>query len=285
MGDGFRRTPTSTSLPRPRRLPLAPRLFDQLVIWTDATWGPAIHSRSRRPWQRGAGPRPTSTTSGQFGSAGRLRSYTIWTGWRSTRRSDAELPWREQHAQRPRPGIGHRWLAYFESAITPAAIGDCLAATGALERLMDSDASVMEGNDIEDLGGGSFRTAASVRRYSKLASIRDGPHRPGRRAAVLLRPGPSTCPSERQGFGAAGRHPVQWHPPRRPHRGHTSPFMAAVPAAAQYPGASPVICLYREPGRNVDNAQVSKLDRIRRHVRFLLTATEGRIKAETRLVQ
>jgi hypothetical protein len=33
---------------------------------------------------------------------------------------------------------------------------------------MDSDASVMEGNDIEDLGGGSFRTVAAVERYSLL---------------------------------------------------------------------------------------------------------------------
>ena len=33
---------------------------------------------------------------------------------------------------------------------------------------MDSDASVMEGNDIEALGGGSFRTVGAVRRYSRL---------------------------------------------------------------------------------------------------------------------
>ncbi len=32
----------------------------------------------------------------------------------------------------------------------------------------DSDASVLEGNDIEDLGGGSFRTVAAVERYSLL---------------------------------------------------------------------------------------------------------------------
>ena len=33
---------------------------------------------------------------------------------------------------------------------------------------MDSDASVMEGNDIEDLGGGTFRTTDAVSRYSLL---------------------------------------------------------------------------------------------------------------------
>ena len=32
----------------------------------------------------------------------------------------------------------------------------------------DSDASVMEGNDIEALGGGMFRTVAAVERFSLL---------------------------------------------------------------------------------------------------------------------
>ena len=33
---------------------------------------------------------------------------------------------------------------------------------------MDSDASVMEGNDIDDLGGGAFKTKGAVSRYSLL---------------------------------------------------------------------------------------------------------------------
>ena len=33
---------------------------------------------------------------------------------------------------------------------------------------MDSDGSVMEGNDIEDLGGGAFRTNRSTEKYSRL---------------------------------------------------------------------------------------------------------------------
>lgn len=33
---------------------------------------------------------------------------------------------------------------------------------------MDSDASVMEGNDIEDLGNGSFQTVDATRHYSRL---------------------------------------------------------------------------------------------------------------------
>ena len=52
---------------------------------------------------------------------------------------------------------------------------------------MDSDASVMEGNDIEDLGGGSFRTVDAVRRYSRLDQYAMGLIPAGRGARVLLR--------------------------------------------------------------------------------------------------
>ena len=56
--------------------------------------------------------------------------------------------------------VGHRWLAYFDfrdhnRQQSDALLGRQLAHWSFF---MDSDASVMEGNDIEDLGGGSFRT-------------------------------------------------------------------------------------------------------------------------------
>ena len=44
----------------------------------------------------------------------------------------------------------------------------------------------MEGNDIEDLGGGSFRTVGAVQRYSLLDQYAMGLVGPNRRAAVLL---------------------------------------------------------------------------------------------------
>ena len=52
---------------------------------------------------------------------------------------------------------------------------------------MDSDASVMEGNDIEDLGGGSFRTVAAVQRYSLLDQYAMGLVSRVAGAGVLLR--------------------------------------------------------------------------------------------------
>ena len=65
---------------------------------------------------------------------------------------------------------GHRWLAYLNfrdhtGQQSEELLGRDLAHWSFF---MDSDASVMEGNDIEDLGGGSFRTVGAVRRYSRL---------------------------------------------------------------------------------------------------------------------
>ena len=64
---------------------------------------------------------------------------------------------------------GHRWLAF------PRAIIEGKSSTELLGRqlahwsfFMDSDASVMEGNDIRDNGDGTFTTIAAVEKYSKL---------------------------------------------------------------------------------------------------------------------
>jgi len=64
---------------------------------------------------------------------------------------------------------GHRWLAF------PRAVIEGKSSTELLGRdlahwsfFMDSDASVMEGNDIRDNGNGTFTTVAAVEKYSKL---------------------------------------------------------------------------------------------------------------------
>jgi hypothetical protein len=64
---------------------------------------------------------------------------------------------------------GHRWLAFLEfrdgGANSQALLGRDEAHWSFF---FDSDASVMEGNDIEDQGGGVFRTVGTVSRYSAL---------------------------------------------------------------------------------------------------------------------
>ncbi len=65
---------------------------------------------------------------------------------------------------------GHRWLArlLFRDAnrtTSEALLGRQRAHWSFFH---DSDGSVMEGNEIEDLGGGRFRTLATTERYSRL---------------------------------------------------------------------------------------------------------------------
>jgi hypothetical protein len=66
--------------------------------------------------------------------------------------------------------FGHRWLAFarFRDAADPSS-GELLGRQAAhWNFFLDSDGSVMEGNDIEDLGNGRFRTVGAVRGYSPL---------------------------------------------------------------------------------------------------------------------
>ena len=65
---------------------------------------------------------------------------------------------------------GHRWLAFLKFRDHNGQVSEELLGRDQAHWsfFMDSDASVMEGNDIEDLGGGAFRTAATVQRYSRL---------------------------------------------------------------------------------------------------------------------
>jgi hypothetical protein len=66
--------------------------------------------------------------------------------------------------------FGHRWLAFFTYRDAIGRTGrDLLGRDNShWSFFFDSDASVMEGNDIEDLGNGQFRTVAATNRYSML---------------------------------------------------------------------------------------------------------------------
>ena len=64
---------------------------------------------------------------------------------------------------------GHRWLSFLEFRDGAANSSELLGRDEAhWSFFFDSDASHMEGNDIEDQGGGVFRTVGAVQRYSPL---------------------------------------------------------------------------------------------------------------------
>ena len=148
-------------------------LFDQLVVWTDEVMTPedafAFESNVANSIT-GIGVE-IFDFSRTFNSAGRLSSLV---------QMDALSKYPEDPAARflgenstlsvMGQEVGHRWLAYLRFSDHNRQPSEALLGrdSGHWSFFFDSDASVMEGNRIQDLGGGSFRTVAAVEKYSLL---------------------------------------------------------------------------------------------------------------------
>ena len=113
----------------------------------------------------------TFTQASDYGSAGRLQSMCNMDALSKY----PDDPRQKFHGQNSTLGligheVGHRWLAFLNfrdetSQSSQALLGRDHAHWGFF---FDSDASVLEGNDIADHGGGSFSTRAAGERYSLL---------------------------------------------------------------------------------------------------------------------
>ena len=163
------------------------------------------------------------------------------------RRPDQQVPRREQHAQRLGQEVGHRWLAYVNFRDrTGTSSGALLGRDDAhWSFFFDSDASVMEGNDIEDLGGGQFRTTDAVKRYSRLDQYMMGLDPAGQRADVLLRGEPEL--DQRPQRRAADRRVVHRHAPRRADRRRHRRQRPAQPRTERHlQGPPPGLHLHRQ---------------------------------------
>ena len=150
-----------------------PDSYDQLVTWTDTrvVSGDTFAFESTVKNEIGGIGANIFDSAQDFGSAGRLRSVVLMdalTKYPSspTQRflgEDSTLSLLGQES-------GHRWLAFLRFRDADGSRSDELLGReqSHWSFFFDSDASFMEGNDIEDLGGGSFRTVATVSRYSLL---------------------------------------------------------------------------------------------------------------------
>jgi hypothetical protein len=270
-----------------------PDSYDQLVIWTDTTVvsGDSFAFESTVANEiQGIGV-DIYDLSRQFGSAGRLRSFTMMDRLAKypddpTTRFLGENNTLSVLGQE----VGHRWLAYFHfidhtGQQSEELLGRDLAHWSFF---MDTDASVMEGNDIEDLGGGSFRTADAVRRYSRLDQYAMGLLAPSDVPPFFYVQSPVNM-SQQKAKDSAPQTGVTFNGTRRDVLigDVISVHGTRVPAAAQSPRVHRQAFLYIvAAGRAVDSGQVAKVDRIRQQWEaFFLQATGGRMRAETRLAQ
>ena len=264
--------------------------FDQLVIWTDTplVQDSFAYETTVANEIRGIGL-DLFDLSRDFGSGGRLRSLAIM---------DALTKYPDEAGQRflgenttlsvLGQEVGHRWLAFMEFRDHRGERSDLLLGRGVAHWsfFLDSDASVMEGNDIEDLGGGSFRTTAAVERYSRLDQYAMGLLAESEVPTFFYVENPTNVvpvkepdsgPDVGVTFNGTRRDVliqdiVAVNGRREPSaadsaRGHRQAFVYVV-----------------SRDRTPDSAQIAKLDRIRREWEaFFSAATSGRMRAITAL--
>jgi hypothetical protein len=229
--------------------------------------------------------------SREFGSGGRLSSYTLMDRL-SKYPDDPTTKFLGENNTLSVLGqeVGHRWLAYLNFRDHQGQQSEELLGrdTAHWSFFMDSDASVMEGNDIEALGGGSFRTIGAVRRYSRLDQYAMGLVSPADVPPFFYVQNPTNL-SQTKDKESAPQVGVTFNGTRRDVL--IDDIVAIhgrrVPSAAESPRVHRQAFVYIvSAGRPVDSGQVAKIDRIRRQWEdFFGQATEGRMRADTRLSQ
>jgi hypothetical protein len=181
---------------------------------------------------------------------------------------------------------GHRWgafLRFHDAGGRPSTL--LLGRDEAhWSFFFDSDASVMEGNDIEDLGGGGFRTVAAVQRYGPLDLYAMGLLEESEVPPVFFVDNPAGTSETRESDPRIG---VSFTGTRREVR--IEDIVAAMgsrqPPARQSPRRHTQAFVYVVGrGRTASPAALEKLERIRAAwERFFAAATEGRMTADTTL--
>jgi hypothetical protein len=263
-------------------------LYDQLVLWSDA---PVItdafaYETTIANEVRGIGLDIFDLAS-DFGSGGRLRSLVVmdWLGKYPPTPTQKFLGENNTLSLLGQES-GHRWLAFMEMLDHNRQRSDALLGRDLAHWsfFLDSDGSVMEGNDIEDLGGGSFRTAGAVQRYSLLDQYAMGLVPETAVPEFFYVESPMLTTRTREAAPQIGvtftgtRRPVliqdvvAVHGRREPtpdqtSKVHRQAFIYLVSA-----------------GRTANSEQIAKLDEIRRAWEgFFAQATDGRMQAVTGL--
>jgi hypothetical protein len=262
-------------------------IFDQIILWTDQ---PLIRDAFAYELTlandvRGIG-QEIYNASQAAGSAGRLSSLVVMDHLGKYPDDPTQKMLGENNTLSVMgQEIGHRWLAYVQFRDRAGARSKALLGRDDAHWsfFFDSDASVMEGNDIEDLGGGQFRTVDAVRRYSRLDQYMMGLVSAGSVPTFFYVESPvstkvaADAPSIGVSFTGTRRDVlvediIAVNGPR-------------IPSVADSPKIHRQAFIYIvSNGRSLDAAQVAKLERIRSQwVTFFRQATENRMTADTRL--
>jgi hypothetical protein len=181
---------------------------------------------------------------------------------------------------------GHRWGATLQFRDASGASSDAWLGRQRAHWsfFCDSDASVLEGNEIEDQGGGSFRTTATVSRYGPFDLYAMGLLGESEVPRAFYVESPSGASQDRESPPRTG---IAFTGTRR--EVSIGDVVAAMgprnPPALRSPRAHRQAWVYVVGrGRTADPAAIAKLETIRRAFEgFFADATGGRMSVETRL--
>jgi hypothetical protein len=267
-----------------------PDNYDQLIIWTDARLiedAFAFESTVTNE-VRGIGI-GIFDASRDYGSSGRLRSFVVMDDINKYPDNPLEKVLGENTTVSVLgQEAGHRWLAFLEFRDRNGNRSTELLGRDEAHWsfFFDSDASVMEGNEIQDLGGGSFQTVAAVERYSLLDQYAMGLVPPSAVPSFFYVENPTNVTPNREPDDAP-RVGVRFNGTRRD---VSIEDVIAIhgprdPSSAQSPRVHRQAFLFVVGnGRTAGNAQIQKIDRIRLEWEtFFLRATDGRMRAQTNL--
>jgi subtilase family serine protease/flagellar hook assembly protein FlgD len=204
---------------------------------------------------------PLYDSSDLFGSAGRLRGYVDMAAL--TRHATDPLdPDFEEILAVLAHEILHQWGAYVRFKRPDGTLSDALLGRDGSHWsfLLDSDASVLYGNDWRDDGNGGFTSAAALQFFSPLDLYLAGFFAPGEVPPFVLIENPAVDPSQlpRRGARVEGEATLVT----------VDDVIAAegprVPPAAQSPkDFRAAFVLLVRPGQEASAAQIAVLERIR----------------------
>jgi hypothetical protein len=264
-----------------------PDNFDQLVFWTDVdVIDDAFAFESTvKTAIRGTGLEVFDFAS-ELGSAGALQSVINMD--RISKYPDA--PATRLFGDSSTLGIlahetGHRWLAHVRFLNHDRQISDSLLGRQRAHWsfFVDSDGSVMEGNEITDLGGGTFRTASAAEKYSRLDLYAMGLATDAEVPSWFYVDGPSAA-NDREDGPIVG---ITFNGTRRDVliNDVIDALGPRVPAAADSPREHRQAFVFvRRPSAVLDPQDLARLARIREQFGpFFSRATENRMTVRTTL--
>jgi hypothetical protein len=264
--------------------------YDQLVVWTDtrAISQAFAYETTVANQIRGLGI-DEYDLSRAFGSGGRLQSLAIMDSLdKYSDDPSARVLGENTSLAIVAHEVAHRWLAFFDfrnhlGNVSSDLLGRQMAHWSFF---MDTDASVMEGNDIGDLGGGSFRTVGAVTGYSRLDLYAMGLIGESEVPAFFYVDTPVNIQPPRERDSAPQTN-VTFSGTRRDVL--IQDIVAAngprVPSTADAPRVHTQAFIYiAGAGRTAPADQIAKLDRIRlQWEQFFAQATGGRMRVTTTL--